>query len=357
MSRVKKVQKALKSYGVDALVVQNPVDLLYLTELDLSCGTLIITSDSAKLFVDGRYIETCKKHAPMPCVRIDETSISNFFAKQKKYRLIGFDADTTTYSSYSKLKDALLKKNSELVGLSRPIEKIRAIKEAKEIKAIQKACSLCEEGFAFLCSRIQKGISEKELAVLLKVFWLERGADKLSFDPIVAFGKNSSMPHYRSGSDRLKPNEAILVDLGVVLNGYNSDMTRMIYYGTPDKKVIEIGDIVLKAQKKAIQAIKPGVKSDALYTSAARVIDRAGYKEAFLHSLGHGIGLEVHEYPYLRSKEAEDSVVLEPGMVVTVEPGIYLSKLGGARFEDMILVTKEGHKALTGCPKFELIPL
>jgi len=352
-TRIKKVQKRLKEYGVDALVVQSPVDLSYLTGFELSAGTLVITTKTAKLFVDGRYIEKCKTLSPIPAERIDAKSIENFFSKQKGVVTCGFDASWTTYESFSKLEKQC--KNIQLISLSKPIEKIRAVKDAKEIAQIKRACLLCEEGFQFICSRIGPNVTEKQLATELEIFWLTNGGDKLSFSPIIAFGANSSMPHYRSQNTKLKSGDAILVDIGVVLNGYASDITRMIYYKAPDKKLVKIRDIVLKAQKEAIRAIKPGVKSDRLHAIAEKVIDKAGYKEAFLHSLGHGIGLEVHEYPYLRSKEAKDSVVLEPGMVVTVEPGIYLPKLGGVRIEDMVLVTKEGHEVLTNCPKFKIL--
>jgi Xaa-Pro aminopeptidase len=171
------------------------------------------------------------------------------------------------------------------------------------------------------------------------------GADRMSFDPIIAFGKNSSMPHYRSGQTKLKPKDIVLVDIGVVFNGYASDMTRTFFFGKPDPRLEKIYDIVLSAQTKSMKAIKPGISCAKAYEVSKKTIDDAGYGDKYLHGLGHGIGLECHEYPRLNAAAKES--LFEPGMCVTVEPGIYLPNIGGVRIEDMVLVTKDGHRNLT----------
>jgi Xaa-Pro aminopeptidase len=351
MKRIKKVQKSLSSYGVDALIVQNPIDLFYLLGVELSAGTLLITKEQARLFVDGRYIEKCKLLAPVEAVLSSNEAIIQFVSDNKKVTSIGFDANTTTYVSFVSL--AYLQKN--LVPLAYPIEKIRMVKEASEIKAIEKSAKLCLKGFDFVCSLIRTGVTEKELARSLEIFWLQHGGEKLAFDPIIAFGKNSSMPHYRAQDVKLCPHDIVLIDIGVMLNGYASDITRVLFYGKPDPKLLKIYDIVEAAKDKAFEACKPGVLPIKLYEVASKVIEKAGYKEAFLHGLGHGFGLQVHEVPYLKTGSPSSLEPLEAGTVVTLEPGIYLSGLGGVRLEDMVLITKDGARALTQTAKEKLI--
>jgi Xaa-Pro aminopeptidase len=346
MKRIKKVQKSLHEYGVDALLVQNSVDLLYLTGMELSAGTLVIAKDDVHLVVDGRYFETCKKMLSYTVSLLAPGVLAKLMSGYKK---VGFDADQTSYGAAEKLSTDLKK---ELTAIGKPIEQIRAIKEAGEIKALQRAADLCVEGFSFVCSCLKTGITEKTVAKQLELFWIERGADRLSFEPIIAFGSNSSMPHYRAKEVALKPGDVVLIDIGVVLDGYASDLTRTVFYGKPKAKIKEIYRIVQKAQSKAVDGCKAGLTSGDLYDFAGKVIEKAGYKEAFIHSLGHGIGLDVHEYPTLREN---GDILLTAGMVVTIEPGIYIPDVGGVRIEDMVLITKDGPKVLTDCPKEELI--
>lgn len=350
MKRVKKMQKQLAQYGVDALIIQHPRDLYYLTGLELSAGTLVCSKEDAMLFVDGRYEETCKKLCSVPSQRIAEGAV-HAYIKKKKCQTVGFDADTTSFSAYQTLGQ----KGVSLVALSKPVERVRAIKDAGEIQALKRAAKLCQAGFEHVCSLLKKGISEKELAMRLQIFWLEKGAERLSFDPIIAFGANSSMPHYRAGDAILSPGDVVLIDIGVVLDGYASDMTRVVFFGKPNPRLSKIYDIVKKAKDAACQACRAGIRSEALYKVAADVIDKAGYKDAFLHGLGHGIGLDVHEYPILRAKGGALSVELEAGMCITIEPGIYIPALGGVRLEDMVLVTKEGCTMITNMPEEKII--
>lgn len=339
MKRIKKLQKMLSEFGVDYLIITHPIDLFYLLGLSLSAGTLLVSKKEARLFVDGRYLEKCT-HALNIAVEKLASGYLKGIAKRKK---VGFAADTTTYAEYLKFTEAL--PHEKLVPLYQPIEKLRVIKDASEIKAIEKACKLLLRGYDFLKTKLRVGITEKELAKSLELFWISEGADRVAFDPIIAFGANSSMPHYRAEATKLKKGDAILVDIGVVVDGYASDMTRMLFFGNMHPKMKEIYQIVHKAQKAAIDRARPGVTSQELYDTAMRVIDKAGYRDAFLHSLGHGIGLEVHEYPTLRRDPTP--CILQPNMVVTIEPGIYLPGLGGVRLEEMILITKSGHKILT----------
>lgn len=347
MNRVVKTQKMLAKWGVDALIVTNPLDLLYLSGIEMSAGMAYIGKNEAYLLVDGRYLEKCQKQRFLKVVKQAPGLLAKLVTKKMR---LGFDQLHTSYAVYCKIKDEV---TCQIVPLNSPVEQIRAIKEADEIKALQKSAHLLTLGFDFLTTRLRQGVSEKTLAKELELFWLTHGADRLAFDPIIAFGKNSSMPHYRAGSDLLRPNEAVLVDIGVMLDGYASDMTRMLFFGKPDPRMAKIYDIVLAAQTKAIKQVKPKANCAKLYETAFKVIDKAGFGPAFMHGLGHGIGVDVHEYPTLRATAKEDE--LEVGMCVTIEPGIYLPNIGGVRIEDMVLVTKDGHEVLTNCPKTMMI--
>lgn len=348
--RLKKVQKALGEWGVDAFIVTDPIDLYYLTGIHLSVGAIALSKSSATLFVDNRYFERCQKEAPLPVCQSAPGALGAC-KELAKAKTIGFSQENLTYGTFLKLKDEL---KGTLVPLEYPMQQIRAVKEPSEVAAIEKAISLCFQGIDFVKERLHTGVSEQAVAKELQLFWLSHGGEALSFDSIIAFGKNSSMPHYRAGTTQLKPKDVVLVDIGVVVDGYASDMTRMFFYGKPDVRLEKIHDIVLDAQTKAIKAIKPGVTAAKLYDISKKTIDKAGYGERYLHGLGHGIGLETHEYPILRGTAKE--CFLEPGMCVTVEPGIYLPDIGGIRIEDMVLITPDGHRNLTaGYPKTKTI--
>ena len=334
--RIKKVQKALSKWDVEAYIVKDPIDLFYLTGIEMSAGTCLITKTDATLFVDNRYYERCKNDAPMKVEKL-----SALGKRLKKCTSIGFCSNALTYLQFEAIQDET---KAELVPIEEGMQTIRAVKDAKEVKALEKAIKLCYRGLDFVKDRLRTGVKEITLAKELEIFWLSNGGEKLSFEPIIAFGKNSSMPHYRSSDVALKPGDVVLVDIGVVVNGYASDMTRMFFFGKPDPRIEKIYDIVLESQVKSIKAIKPNCTAESVYNVSNRVIDRAGYADKYLHGLGHGIGLETHEYPYLRpSVKAK----LLPGTCVTVEPGIYLPKVGGVRIEDMVLVTKDGNRVLT----------
>jgi Xaa-Pro aminopeptidase len=349
MDRIKKVQKSLHGYKVDALLVTNPVDLRYLLGISLSAGSLIILPDEAYLMVDGRYFETCQSLAAIQVRKQGQTPIADLLGKA---RYVGFGADTQTYWQYLQLKEEL--SSFELVPLFKPVEMIRAVKDEAEIACIKKSCQLAMEGLQFLCSKIEVGISEKELARELEVFWIVHGAQKLAFDPIIAFGKNSSKPHWRASEARLDRDDPILVDIGTVVDGYASDITRMVSFSKKMSGVMqEIFYVVQEAKRAAICACRPNMTAADLYDVAMSVIEKAGYKEAFLHSLGHGIGLETHEHPIL--KRAINSPVLQSGMVITIEPGIYLPGVGGVRLEDVVQITENGGISLT--PMADLVEL
>lgn len=346
MKRIEKLQKHFHDWGIDILIIDNPVDLYYLTGQELSTGRLFIQEKEAELYVDGRYFEACKKEAPLPVKLYEkETAYPTFGGKK-----IGFDSQYTTFEAYEKL--SVLK--GKRIPLSNPTKRLRQIKESEEIALLRKAADLGSRGFDFILSLLQEGITEEDLSVELELFWRKSGGEKVAFNPLIAFGKNSAYPHYHSRKNPLKRGDIVLIDIGVVVDHYHSDMTRVISFGEPDKTLAEIYQIVRESQLAALELCKPGTPIEEIDKAARNYIEEKGYGPYFLHSLGHGVGLEIHEAPWIR-KSGEG--ILEEGMVITIEPGIYLAGTGGVRLEDTIAITREGYENLTQRPVLPSLPI
>ena len=351
-SRIKAAQSHLVQHNYDAMLIQEPKTLYYFTGLHFSVGSLIILKDTARLIVDGRYIEAAKENSPVPVVLNEGKAFEELFRKQpfSDIKTLAFDSHFTTHHSFTQLQKKT-PSTIQLTPVDYLVETLRVIKDQAEIKALTAAAELGSAGYDFVCDLLREGITEKEVATELEIFWLKNGADGLAFDPIIAFGTHTSMPHYHPDHTVLEKNQPVLIDIGVSLNSYQSDMTRVVFFGEPDPKMIKIYDIVKEAQQAALDACRPGLTTGELDASARDIIKKAGYGEQFSHSLGHGIGLEVHESPYLRHKGEEAKLTIQPGMLVTIEPGIYLPNHGGVRIEDTILVTEEGYQNLTNRSK------
>jgi Xaa-Pro aminopeptidase len=350
-SRLDKVQKQLIRWGVEGLLIDDPIDLFYLTGKELSAGLIVILPTQATLFVDGRYFENCKREVPFSV----QLSRGSFFEElsillQGVSLKLGFDSTALSYQKVFDLTNSL-KEGVQLIPLKQPLREIRQIKDLSEQRLLKQASHLCSLGFNHLFNYIKEGVEEKELSLCLKKFWLDQGGERVSFEPIIAFGENGSMPHYRAGSARLKKDQSILVDIGVEVDHYQSDMTRMIFFGTPTEEFQKIYNIVYEAQKRGLDALKPRRLVKEIDFIARDWISQKGYGSKFTHSLGHGVGLEIHELPVLRSNGPQGDIRLEAGMVVTVEPGIYLPGWGGVRIEDTVLITENGHEILTTSPK------
>lgn len=357
-SRLAKLQLHLQQANCDILLIENLIDIYYMTGLELSAGKLLVDSEGACLIVDSRYYENCQKHCPFSVLLLSENAFENWICERSSLSTIGFDSTTTSYSRYQELKKqirSLKKRLSEkhplkLVSLSSPLRMIRCIKDADEIALLKTAADLGSEGYDFLCNSLVQGISEKELALELEIFWKRKGSKALAFDPIIAFGPNSSMPHYRPSNRRLKQGDCVLIDIGVNVEHYHSDMTRVIFFGPKSKKIEEIYAIVREAQQRALQLCAPGTPIKELDKAARNYIASKGYGDKFTHNLGHGIGLEIHEAPSLNQKGPDRNVKLQEGMAITIEPGIYLPDIGGVRLEDSIVITSKGYENLTKRP-------
>ncbi len=359
INRLKKLQQRFKEQKCDALLISHPTDLFYLTGISLSAGKLLVHTHGSMLLVDARYYELCQKSSPFPVSLSTETSL-NKLLDHPDYtfiKKIGFCQDLVTYQNYKSLQKELNRirtRKITLKPLDNPIIALRMIKDEQELDLLRKAAKLGSSGYDYLCDLLKTGISEAELAIKLEIFWKEKGGKALAFDPIIAFGANSSMPHYQTSTAKLKKGDAVLMDIGVNLCHYHSDMTRTVFFGEPKAKMLEIYTIVLEAQLAALKKCKPGTLVKDLDRTARDHIAKKGYGEHFTHSLGHGIGLDVHEGPLLNSKSPHKDYSLQPGMVITIEPGIYLPGIGGVRIEDTVIITEKGHENLTNRDKSPL---
>lgn len=344
--RVLKLLDILKKHGCDAFIIEDPVNLYYLTGLELSSGMLLAHDQGAHLCVDGRYFENAEKGSPFPVLRSDEMTLAQRLASAPFgfIKTLAFDSENTTFKRFEELEESL---SCALIPLDNPVATLRLLKDPEELHLLHEASALGCAGFKHVCSLLKEGITEIELARELEIFWKRKGSKALAFEPIIAFGSNSSMPHYRAGSSTLKKGMPVLIDIGVNLAHYHSDMTRVVFFGEPDPKMREIYAIVQEAQQLALERCRPGVLIGEVDAAARSYIASKGYGEHFSHGLGHGIGLEIHEAPSIRNKPPFQTMPLVPGMVITIEPGIYLPGIGGVRFEDTIAITSEGYENLT----------
>lgn len=336
----KRIQTVQKQLQYDAALIENPIDLYYLTGLDLSCGLLIIAKDKVCLFVDGRYFAAAEKKGICSVRLFEKQAVIEWIAGQS-IQTCEYDSAFTVVDRFEFLKNLL--KNVKFFGTSGVLKKQRAIKDQKEIDLLKKAQEITYQGFLHVEKSLRVGISEEELALEFEIFVRKKGASSLSFSPIIAFGEHSAYPHYRAGNVKLKKDQVILIDVGAVFDHYAGDLTRVLFFGRKDPKIDQMLKLTQKAQKAAIDAVKPGIRVGKLDEIAREVFAKEGMEELFIHGLGHGIGLETHEFFSVKKLGADADVELEPGMVFTIEPGLYLPGVGGVRWEDVIQVTETGH--------------
>lgn len=356
--RIRNLQHYLIDNQCDAILIEEPINLLYLTGLELSAGQLLVSTSAARLIVDGRYYEICKKQCPLPTILQKPESLPTLLLSKTFFDVekLAFDSNASSYQRALDLRAQLRsisqqtpkRSTIKLTPLASPIKQLRATKDDEEIEILRKAAKLGSKGYDFLCNLLKPGITELEAAAELEIFWKRNGSQGLAFESIIAFGPNSSMPHYRPKNVKLKKNDPILIDIGVKCGHYHSDMTRTVFMKTPSPIMEEIYHLVQQAQAAALKLCKPGTAISDLDHAARKVITEAGYGKHFSHSLGHGVGLEIHELPVIR---ASSTGTLTPGMVITIEPGIYLPDIGGVRIEDTVVITDQGHENLTARSK------
>ncbi|MEW9669599.1 M24 family metallopeptidase [Ammoniphilus sp. 3BR4] len=352
--RLVEVQRRMKEKGLDSLLITSPYNRRYLSGFTGSAGYLLLTLERAQLITDFRYVDQATEQAPDFEVIRHEGPILQEVGKQLtglQALKTGFEKQYATYALYEGL--LACRENGEWVGVQGLVEELRMVKSADEIAVIRQACQIADDTFQHILGFIKPGVTERDVAIELEFHMRKLGAASSSFDIIVASGERGALPHGVASDKVLNPGELVTMDFGAYYNGYVSDLTRTIAVGEPSEKLREIYETVLQAQLAGVQQIKPGITGKEADALTRDVISEAGYGQYFGHSTGHGIGLEVHEGPGLSSKS---DVVLKPGMVVTVEPGIYLSQLGGVRIEDDVIITENGCEIITQSTK-ELIIL
>lgn len=335
MKRIEKLQNWMKKEKIEALLLENPIDLFYLTGLRFSAGKLFLTCKAALHFVDGRYYEKARKESPCLVHLIERLQ-----GALDRVKRVGFDSAFLSVDQHSQYKKKYPK--IEWIPLSSPLEQFRLIKGEEEIAALKKAAQITWEGYQHLLPLLKEGIKEKELALEFEFFCKKNGASGFSFEPIIAFGENSAYPHYRAGEAKLKKNQIVLIDVGAIFNHYCGDMTRVSFFGNPDPQLQQFHQWVREAQAKALSRIRPGVRLGELDDLVREEFSKNKVLSLYIHSLGHGIGLEPHESPRVKFDGPDKDLLLQPGMVITIEPGLYQVGLGGVRHEDTVLVTDTG---------------
>lgn len=353
MEKLLKFQGRLEELGLDGMLISSTYNRRYITGFTGTAGAALITKNKALFITDFRYTEQAVEQCLGYEIIRQKGSIPEEVASQVKklgIQKLGFEEEHVTFSLYKVLEKGIA---AELVPISGEIEKLRLIKTASEIKILKEAAEIADAAFKHIINFIRPGLTELEVSNELEFFMRKSGAASSSFDIIVASGYRTALPHGVASDKLIETGDFVTLDFGAYYKGYVSDITRTISVGEPADKLKDIYNIVLEAQKLGVSKIKPGMTGKQADALTRDYIAEHGYGEYFGHSTGHGIGLEVHEGPALSMKS---DIVLEPGMVVTVEPGIYIPGLGGVRIEDDIVITEDHNERLTYSDK-ELIIL
>lgn len=346
--RIKKLYLVLGQQGLDGLIICLPSNITYLTKYTSRDSYLLVSKKQNVYFTDSRYIEEArlglKGLAQLRKINGSFFKIISDTCLDLRLKRIGFEERYLAYAEYKKIGGGLGKK-ADLIPTHSLIEELRQVKDQQEIEKIRRAILITGQALRFIKDFISPGKKEIEIEAELERFIRYQGAGSSAFAIIIASGTNSSFPHHISSQKRIQKDDLVLIDIGVDYQGYKSDLTRVFFLGKIKVLARQIYDIARKAQEKTIKKIKPGIKALEIDRIGRQYIHESGFGKYFGHNLGHGVGLEVHEYPHI---SGQDDTVLEQGMIFTVEPGIYLPNKFGVRIEDMILVTKKGCEVLSG---------
>ncbi|MBO0911454.1 MAG: aminopeptidase P family protein [Acidobacteria bacterium] len=346
-----RVVNAIEERRLDVLLISHLPNIRYLSGFSGSSGVLLITSREAVLITDGRYSEQAKREVEAARVKIVKksplTAAAEWLLKRRALRRIGFDPAHMIVADRRALAKVLGRSRS-IVEAPPIVDELRMIKDAEEIQKIRAACLLGVELFSTLTSNLRPGISEARLAGLLELTAREEGAEQMSFPTIVASGERSALAHHRARNVPVPDRGFVVLDYGVILRGYCSDMTRTAHVARPTREARGAYEAVREAQQAALDVVKPGVTAGEVDHAARKLLYNRKLGRFFTHSTGHGVGLEIHEAPRLAAAQEE---VLLPGMVITIEPGVYLPGKWGVRIEDTVVLTDTGCDILTPCPK------
>jgi len=353
MLKLQKLRQTLQEQNIDGILITNDYNRRYMTGFTGTAGVAIVSQKDAVFITDFRYTEQATAQITDFTIVQHEATLLEEIATQVKamgIKSLGFEKDTVSFGTYELYKSVI---PADLVPVSGLIEKIRLIKTEQEINIIKVACEIADHAFTHILDFIKPGKTELEVSNELEFFMRQQGATQSSFDTIVASGLRSALPHGVATNKVIEKGDFVTLDFGALYNGYISDITRTVAVGEPSEKLVDMYNTVLASQLLALEKVGPGLTGIQADAIARDYLTEKGYGEAFGHSLGHGIGLEVHEGPGLSKRSA---TVLEPGMAVTIEPGVYVPGVGGVRIEDDILITESGNELLTHSTK-ELIIL
>jgi len=342
--RVARLRALLRRSSVEAVLILDLKNIRYLTGFSGSDGALLVGAGKPVLLVDGRYTTQAKEQAPgvRAVLYRDKASGIADALSAGGFERVGFEPAVVTVE----LHGALRRKTKKVRWMPLPSElgALRAVKDEKEIESIGRASRIADAALRSTLERMRPGMCERDIAIELEHAMRTKGADAPSFDTIIASGPNSALPHSRPGMRKIRRGDFLVVDFGAVCRGYHSDETCTFAVGRADRKQEKIYAVVKEAHDRALESVGPGVACRAVDAAARGVIEKAGYGSCFSHGTGHGVGLDVHEAPRLSTLS---EAVLEEGMVITIEPGIYIPGFGGVRIEDMVLVEKGGARVLT----------
>jgi len=350
-SRIDKLKTIMHKNNYNAFYTSNITNVRYLSGFTGSSGFLLITDSGDHFFSDGRYIEQSKQEVYNQVVHITPDHLKCINDEKLLHNSwnMCFEGNHLSYDMYQKIKSHCIV--SELISENDIVENIASVKDQTEIDALQTAIDITDHVFDRIIPEIRPGVTEKHIASKLSYFFKQEGGDGDSYDPIVASGKNGALPHARPSNNEISMGDFIVMDFGSLYNGYHADMTRTVVVGKPSDKHKEIYDVVLRSQLSGINYAKSGVKCSDLDRVCRDVIDNAGYGDLFIHSTGHGLGLEVHTLPRISSLNHS---TLKENNVITIEPGIYIAGWGGVRIEDDCLVLKDSCRPMNKSTK-ELI--
>ncbi len=347
--RADRVRGCLDALGVDVLLVTNITNVAWLTGFRGSNGAVLVSEGDLVLFTDGRYRDQAPSDMSAAAVQADlvigTDLISGLVARAKGAGRVGLEADHITWADQQKLAAKL---RGELLPTAGLLVGLRAIKDDGEIDRVRAAAAIADATLEDVVAMLRERPTERDVALALDHGMRRRGATSSAYETIVASGPNGALPHARPSDRVIEAGDLVVVDVGALVDGYRSDMTRTFVVGEPDPGQLRHLDVVEQAQAAGVAAVAAGVATKAIDTLCRDLIIEAGWGEQFSHGTGHGVGLDIHEQPRLNSR-SED--VLEAGMLVTVEPGVYLAGVGGVRWEDLLLVTTDGAEVLTSSPK------
>ncbi|NBJ70183.1 MULTISPECIES: Xaa-Pro peptidase family protein [Clostridia] len=353
MSKLTKLRQLLQTKEIDGILISSSINRRYITGFTGTAGVALVSQTDARFITDFRYTKQANDQiADFKVVEYQKGLNEEIKSQLKEMNIqtLGFEKEHVTYSQYTAFKDTF---EVELVPVDNMVEALRIIKTSDELDIMKKAAKIADDAFEHIQPYIKPGVREIDISNELEFFMRKQGATSSSFDIIVASGKRSALPHGVASDKKIQSGELVTMDYGALYQGYCSDITRTVAVGEISEQLHSIYHIVLEAQLRGVTAIKPGITGKEADAATRDYIKEKGYGDYFGHSTGHGLGLEVHEAPSLSLRSEKP---LESGMVVTVEPGIYIPEVGGCRIEDDVVVTEIGNERLTLAPK-ELIQL